>query len=81
LVIVGIFMMQGLTRLDLRDFAKAVPAVLIIVLMPLTFSISEGLAIGFLVYVMLMVGIGRAREVSGTAFFLGALFLLHFFYR
>ena len=49
LVMVGIFMMQGLANLDLSDFAKAVPAVLIMVLMPLTFSISEGLAIGFLV--------------------------------
>jgi adenine/guanine/hypoxanthine permease len=81
LVIVGIFMMQGLSRLDLQDFAKAVPAVLIVVLMPLTFSISEGLAIGFLVYVVLMVGIGRAKEVSWVGYVLGALFLLHCFYR
>jgi AGZA family xanthine/uracil permease-like MFS transporter len=81
LVIVGIFMMQGLSRLDLQDFAKAVPAVLIVVLMPLTFSISEGLAIGFLVYVVLMVGIGRAQEVSWVGYVLGGLFLLHCFYR
>ena len=56
---------------------KAVPAVLTMVLMPLSFSISEGIAIGFLVYVLLMVGIGRARQVSVVGYVLGALFLLH----
>jgi adenine/guanine/hypoxanthine permease len=77
LVIVGVFMMQGVTKLQLDDFAKAVPAVLTIVLMPLSFSISEGLAIGFLSYVLLMLGIGRGREVSPMAYGLGGLFLAH----
>lgn len=81
LVMVGIFMMQGLAKLDLSDFAKAVPAVLIMILMPLTFSISEGLAIGFLVYVLFMIGIGRGREVSPVGHILGGLFLLHILFR
>jgi AGZA family xanthine/uracil permease-like MFS transporter len=81
LVIVGIFMMQSTAKLDLKDFAKAVPAVLTMVLMPLSFSISEGLSIGFLVYVALMVGIGRAREVSVIAYLLALLFLAHVFWR
>jgi AGZA family xanthine/uracil permease-like MFS transporter len=81
LVIVGILMMQGITKLDLEDFAKAVPTVLTMLLMPLTFSISEGLAIGFVVYVAFMLGTGRAREVSGMGWVLGALFLLHLLFR
>jgi AGZA family xanthine/uracil permease-like MFS transporter len=81
LVIVGIFMMQGIAALDLKDFAKAVPAVLIMLLMPLTFSISEGLAIGFVVYAAFMLGTGRAREVPWMGWLLGGLFLLHLVFR
>jgi AGZA family xanthine/uracil permease-like MFS transporter len=81
LVIVGILMMQNISTLDLRDFVHAVPCVLIIVLMPLTFSISEGLAIGFVVYATLMLGSGRARELSLTAWFQAAIFLLHLIVR
>lgn len=81
LVIVGIFMMQGIAALDLKDFAKAVPAVLIMLLMPLTFSISEGLAIGFVVYVAFMLGTGRGREVPGMGWLLGGLFVLHLVFR
>jgi len=77
LVIVGLLMLQGLSRLDLRDFVKAVPCVLTIVMMPLTFSISEGIAIGFVFYCLLMLLCGRAREVSVTAWALGVLFLAH----
>jgi AGZA family xanthine/uracil permease-like MFS transporter len=77
LVIVGIFMMQSAARLPLDDFAKAVPAILTIILMPLTFSISEGLALGFLVYVVFMVGVGKGRTVSLTGYALAVLFLIH----
>lgn len=81
LVIVGIFMMQSTARLDLGDFAKAVPAVLTMVLMPLSFSISEGLSIGFVSYVALMLGIGRGREVTWVGYLLALLFLLHMLWR
>jgi len=81
LVMVGIFMLQGIRGLDLGDLSKAVPASLIIILMPLTFSISEGIAIGFVAHVLLLVGLGRAREVSWVANVLGFLFLLHFLFR
>lgn len=77
LVIVGLLMMQGLTQLDLSDFVKAVPCILTIVMMPLTFSISEGIAIGFVFYCVLMALCGRARKVSAMAWALGALFLAH----
>jgi len=49
------------TELDLRDFSKAIPCVLTMLLMPLTFSISEGLAIGFVAYAAFALGAGRAR--------------------
>jgi adenine/guanine/hypoxanthine permease len=77
LVVVGVLMMQGVSALDLRDFVRAVPCVLTIVLMPLTFSISEGLALGFVSYCTLMLLTGRARGVTPMAWVLGALFLTH----
>jgi AGZA family xanthine/uracil permease-like MFS transporter len=81
LVIVGVFMMQSVTEIDWKDFAVAVPAALTILTMPLTFSISEGIAVGFFVYVLLMLGLGRARQVSWLAYALGAMFALHFLTR
>lgn len=77
LIIVGVLMMQSITQLDMRDFVKAVSAVLIIILMPLTYSISEGLAIGFVVYAVLILGTGRWRELSVTTAILAVLFLAH----
>lgn len=81
LVVVGIFMMQGVTRLDLGDFSVAAPCVLTMLLMPLTSSISEGLSLGFLCYVALRVGTGRARELTATAWVLAGLFLAHVLFR
>lgn len=81
LVIVGIFMMQSAARLDLADFTKAVPAVLVMLTMPLAFSIAEGMAIGFVVHAALLLGIGRGREVSPFGYILALLCLAHLIYR
>ena len=81
LVIVGVFMMQSVTEIDWQDFALAVPAVLTMLTMPLTFSISEGIAVGFFVYVLLMLGLGRGRQVSWLAYGLAVVFALHFLTR
>jgi AGZA family xanthine/uracil permease-like MFS transporter len=80
LVVVGAFMMQGLAELDLGDFAKAIPAFLTILAMPLAFSISEGIAFGLLTYVGLKVGTGKAGEVGSVTYGLAILFILHFLF-
>jgi adenine/guanine/hypoxanthine permease len=81
LVIVGVFMMQSLADLDMRDFSKALPAVVTMLAMPLTFSIAEGIAIGFVVYVVFNLFTGRAARVTPLAYLLGALFLTHLIFR
>lgn len=81
LIMVGLLMMQSIAELDLRDFVTAAASVLIIVLMPLTFSISEGIAIGFVVYAGLMTATGRLREISPTTGILALLFLAHLIWR
>ena len=80
LVVVGAFMMQGLAELDLRDFTKAAPAFMTIVMMPFAFSISEGIAFGILTYVGLKLGTGKAKEVGALTYILAVLFLLYFIF-
>ena len=80
LVVVGAFMMQGLAELDLADFAKAAPAFVTILAMPLAFSISEGIAFGLLTYVGLKLGTGKAKEVGLVTYVLAMLFVLHFLF-
>ncbi len=62
LIIVGIFMMRGISQIDFYNFADAAPAFLTFVLMPLTYSIATGLAFGFVSYVLLRHFTGRIRE-------------------
>jgi adenine/guanine/hypoxanthine permease len=80
LVVVGAFMMQGLAELDLADFAKAAPAFVTILAMPLAFSISEGIAFGLLTYVGLKLGTGKTKEVGLVTYVLAVLFFLHFLF-
>jgi AGZA family xanthine/uracil permease-like MFS transporter len=63
LVIVGVFMFRNVAQVDFRRLDAAVPAFLTIVLMPLTHSISTGLAFGFIASVVTATAAGRAREV------------------
>ena len=77
LVIVGIFMFQSVAKLNLDDFAETAPAFLIIVGIPLCFSIAEGIGLGLIAYVVLRLGTGRGKETSFLTYLLGAIFSLH----
>ena len=81
LVVVGIFMMQTAAELELPDFVKAAPAVLTILIMPLAFSISEGIAVGILSHVLILLGLGRWKQLTPLSGVLAVLFLLHFLFR
>lgn len=80
LIIVGIFMASSLNEIKFSDFYEAFPAFLTAILMPLTFSISLGLAIGFIAYTLLMVLSGRAKEVHWVMYVLAITFILYFIY-
>ena len=80
LVMVGVFMMQGLAELDLRDVTTAAATLVTLLLMALT-SASDGLAIGFVVYVGVLSATGRWREVRPVAWGLVGLFALHYLLR
>jgi adenine/guanine/hypoxanthine permease len=80
LVVVGAFIMQGLTELDLRDFTKAAPAFMTIIMMPFAFSISEGIAFGILTYVGIKLGSGKTKEIGVLTYVLAVWFLLYFLF-
>ena len=80
LVIVGYFMMQNVTEISWRDPALGIPALLTIVMMPFTYSITNGVGAGFLSYVVIKVLQGRARDVHPLLYFVAAVFVWYFFH-
>lgn len=80
LVLVGSLMLRAIREVDWDDITDALPAFLTLVAMPLTFSIANGLALGFIAYPVIKVLAGRAREVSPLVYVLALLFVLRFAY-
>ena len=78
LVMVGVLMMRNIAKIKWGDITDAIPAFLTVTLMPLTFSIANGLAIGFISYPIVKVLGGKAREVHWLVYILGALFALRY---
>ena len=77
IIITGAMMMQQLQHIDFNDFSEWFPAFLIIVLIPLTGSISTGLAFGFAAYPLLKLAAGRGAEMHQLGYGLGFLFLMN----
>ena len=73
LVVVGVYMFRIIGEIDFRDFRVAVPAFLTIIIMPLTFSIATGLAVGFLTYTLVNVLAGEFRRISAVMWLIGLL--------
>lgn len=80
LVIVGLFMMESVLKIDFSDFTEAIPAFLTIVMMPFAYSIAEGIVFGMVSYVVLKVFAGKFKDVSPVMFILAGLFILKFIF-
>ncbi|MDP5291056.1 NCS2 family permease [Oceanimonas sp. CHS3-5] len=78
LVYVAVLMLAQLAHLHWDDITEAVPAVVVLVMMPFTFSIANGIAFGFISFVGVKVLAGRASEVSPVVWALAVLFALKF---
>lgn len=76
LIMVGLFMMSPIKEIELSEITEALPAFLTIIMMPLTYSISEGIEFGILSYIVLKVATGKAKDVSIMTYIVGAIFLL-----
>ena len=80
LVIVGLFMMGPITKIDFTDYTEAIPAFLTIIMMPFAYSIADGIVFGMLSYVALKLLTGRTKEVSKVMWLLAVLFILKFIF-
>jgi len=78
LVYVAILMLGGMERLDWSDNTELLPALIMIIMIPLTFSIANGIAIGFIAYVVLKIAARKTLDISMGAWFLFLIFILKF---
>lgn len=76
LIMVGVLMAGNLRNINWDDFASAVPAFFIFAGMPFTYSISDGIALGFILYPIVMVATGRAKKVHPLMYALAVIFLI-----
>ena len=80
LIVVGSLMMANIRKIQWNDITEAFPAFLTIILMPLTFSIAEGLAAGFVFYAFLKLVSGRGHEVSRLVYGLSLILILRYIF-
>lgn len=78
LVIVGSMMVSHLRHIDISDFSIALPVVLTIAVMPLSYSIANGIGVGFITWVVVRSAVGKGREISPLLWVVAAGFLLYF---
>lgn len=78
LVIVGALMLQNVARIAWNDATEALPAFLVLIGIPLSFSIADGLALGFIAYPLLKLFSGRGREAGWLTYLLAAMLLAYF---
>ncbi|MGF1696898.1 NCS2 family permease [Vibrio kyushuensis] len=75
---VAILMLSGLVSIDWRDLTEAAPVVVTCLLMPLTFSIAEGIALGFISYAAIKLLSGKGRDVSLSVWVMSAIFIIKY---
>lgn len=80
LIVVGALMMRSVKTIKWEDITEAIPALLTMLAMPLTFSIANGLALGFIFYPLLKALTGRGREVSPLVYLLAVVFVVRYLY-
>ena len=80
LLFVGFLMISAVTAIDVNDFTEAVPAYLALIAMPLTYSISEGIAAGVISYVVINLISGKAKKITPLMYVLAVLFICKFIF-
>ena len=80
LVLVGIMMMEPVTKIKFDNFSESIPAFICIITMPLTYSISNGILIGMITYVILNMICGNFKRITAVMYILTVLFILKFIF-
>lgn len=80
LIVVGFLMLTSITKIDFNDYTEAIPCFIAIIAMPFMYSISEGIAMGVISYVVINLATGRAKEkkISALMYVLAVLFVLKY---
>ncbi|MCI5997922.1 MAG: NCS2 family permease [Peptoniphilaceae bacterium] len=78
LIVVGLFMITGIKKINFEDYTESLPAFLTIIMMPLSYSIANGIVFGIVSYAAIKLITGRRKEVSLVVFILAGLFVLKF---
>ena len=80
LIIVGLMMMEPVVKLPFGDFSESIPAFVCIIMMPLTYSISNGILLGMITYVVLNLICGKFKKITPVMYILAVLFILKFIF-
>ena len=78
LIIVGLLMMEQVKNIPFDDFSESIPAFVCMIMMPLTYSISNGILIGMITYVLMNVICGKFKKLSPAIYVLAVLFILKY---
>ncbi|GLX91464.1 transporter [Pseudomonas fragi] len=80
LIYVAMLMMGGMQHINWEEPTDCIPAIVTMIMMPLTFSVADGIALGFISFVALKAGTGKYREISVSVWVLCAIFIAKFIY-
>jgi len=80
LIIVGAFMFKSITKIDWNDYTESIPAFLTIIMMPLSFSITEGISFGLISYVLLKLVTGKGKTVHWLIYTFAVLFVARYLF-
>ncbi len=80
LIVIGAMMLKEMTRLPWDEPSEYIPAFIVLITIPLTFSIATGIALGFITYPLIKLLSGKVRDVGSLVWGIAALFILRFFY-
>lgn len=78
LIIVGLFMIENVVEINFTDYTEALPAFLTIIMMPLAYSISDGLAFGGISYVLIKLLSGKSKDIHPVMYGIAFMFLIYF---
>ena len=80
LIIVGLLMLEPIKNIQLDDFSESIPAFVCLITMPLTYSISNGILLGMIAYVLMNIIMGNFKKLTPITYILAILFILKFIF-
>ena len=78
LIMVGLMMLDAVKKIDFANFEEMIPALLVIIIMPFSYSIANGIAVGIITYTLIKVAVGKGKIVHPVMYVLAFLFILRF---